>query len=61
MKDSPCILVDLNHCYLPYDHGVRKQIRKTERAEKQRQACKEVRTGMAKPAFLDDYLKLMEA
>ena len=61
MKNSPCILVDLAYCYLPFDHAVRKQTRKAEFAEKQRRTCKEAykaaRAGMAKPVFLDDYFR----
>ena len=58
VSESPVILVDLPFCYLPFDHQVRKQIRKTELAEKQRRLCKAARTGMAKLVLLDDYLKI---
>lgn len=55
---SPVVLADLPFCYLPFDHAVRKQIRKAEFAEKHRRLCKAARTGMAKLVFLDDYLRV---
>ena len=45
-SESPVVLVELGFSYLPYEHGVQKQIRKTELAEKQRQRCRQARRGL---------------
>jgi len=42
-SESPVILVELPYCYLPYDHGVRKQARKLELSEVRRHRCKAAR------------------
>ena len=47
--ESPCILVDLPYCYLPFDHPVRKMERKIAESEKQRERCREARKNFNPP------------